>query len=306
MSLIEKLAERTNLPRDSIERYAKTCPKRYKVYSIPKRNGKGSRTIAQPSAPVKVLQRELVAILKEYMPIHDCAMAYKDGVSILDNAVRHSKNEFILKMDFKDFFPSIDPSSVLSQIMSSCPIARNEDVIYVLSILFRRPRGSEKFLLSIGAPSSPFISNTYMYKFDDEIAKKIHQEGIAYTRYADDLTFSTKEKGALFEIPKLIKEILVDLGYSTIKVNDGKTVFSSKKHNRHVTGLVLTNDQRVSIGRSKKRELRTLIFKYLRGDLSQTEIESLKGWVSHAKHIEPDFWERLKEKYSLDDDFFKP
>lgn len=305
MSLIEQLSKRTNLPLDSIQKYAKTCPVRYKVYSIPKRNGKGFRVIAQPSAPVKALQRELVSILEGYVSVHDCAMAYREGVSIFDNASKHKDNDYLLKMDFKDFFPSIDPTTVLGLIMSQCPIAERGDIPYLLSILCRRPRGSDNFVISIGAPSSPFISNAYMYAFDEALTKLLADKGISYTRYADDLTFSTIEKGTLFEVPALVKRVLVDSGYKTIKVNDEKTVFSSKKHNRHVTGLVLTNDGRVSLGRPKKREIRTLIFKYLNGELSKPEVESLKGLASHARHVEPEFWERLKSKYGIDESFFK-
>ncbi|SFE88813.1 Retron-type reverse transcriptase [Marinobacter sp. DSM 26671] len=305
MSLIEQLSKRTNLPLDSIQKYAKTCPVRYKVYSIPKRNGKGFRVIAQPSAPVKALQRELVSILEDYILVHECAMAYREGVSIFDNASKHKDNDYLLKMDFKDFFPSIDPATVLGLIMSQCPVAEKSDTLYLLSILCRKPRGSDRFIVSIGAPSSPFISNAYMYVFDDILSKLLVDKGISYTRYADDLTFSTRKKGALFEVPALVKKVLVDSGYRTIRVNEEKTVFSSKKHNRHVTGLVLTNDGRVSLGRSKKREIRTLIFKYLHGELSKPEVESLKGLASHARHIEPEFWERLKSKYGIDDSFFK-
>lgn len=305
MSLIEELSERTNLPLDSIQKYAKTCPVRYKVYSIPKRNGKGMRVIAQPSAPVKALQRELVSILEDYMPIHESAMAYRDEISIFDNANKHKNNDYLLKMDFKDFFPSIDPGTVLGLIMSTCPVAEKSDIIYLLSILCRRQKGSDKFLVSIGAPSSPFISNIYMYAFDNILNERLVEKGIVYTRYADDLTFSTKNRGALFEVPELVKKTLADSGYKTIRINNEKTVFSSKKHNRHVTGLVLTNDGGISLGRSKKREIRTLIFKYLHGELSKPEVDSLKGLVSHARYIEPEFWQRLKNKYGIDDSFFK-
>lgn len=305
MSLIDKLAERTNLPRESIKRYALTCPRRYKVYSIPKRNGKGIRVIAQPSPPVKALQRELVDILKESMPVHENAMAYREGTSILDNANRHKENDFILKMDFSNFFPSIDPIAVIAHIRRHSRFIVDEDIPVVTSILFRRPRGTNRYELSIGAPSSPFISNTFMFEFDNAVCSRLIEDRITYTRYADDLTFSTNKKGLLFGIPKAIKEIIINLGYNTLNINDDKTVFSSKKHNRHVTGLVLTNERKVSIGRAKKREIRTLIFKYLNGDLTEAEIQALRGWVAHARHIEPDFWKRLQAKYKLTNDFFK-
>jgi len=306
MSLIEEIAKVTKLPLKRIEQYAMTCHRRYKVYRIPKRNGKGYRIIAQPAPPVKALQRTIVEILKPYMPMHISATAYRDGVSIVDNASYHKNNSYILKMDFKNFFPSVDVGVVLAQIKENCPLFEEPDMFYLLSILFRSIREEYRYELSIGAPSSPFISNTYMYKFDEMISGRASERGVVYTRYADDLTFSTNEKGLLFDFPNIVLEVLEKGGYETIKINAEKTVFSSKKHNRHVTGLVLTNERKVSIGRDRKREIRTLIFKHLRGELSKSESRSLKGLVSFARQVEPDFWLRLQKKYGLKDDFFKP
>src|SRR5690606_27674917 len=84
------------------------------------------------------------------------------------------------------------------------------DAIVLTQLLFWRPSkiSGGKLVLSIGAPSSPLISNFIMFKFDDELNAECKKRGVKYTRYADDLTFSTNVKNALFEIPTLVKEQL--------------------------------------------------------------------------------------------------
>ncbi|OOF66465.1 hypothetical protein BKL51_01320 [Rodentibacter sp. Ppn85] len=75
---------------------------------------------------------------------------------------------------------------------------------------------------------------------------------ITYTRYADDIIFSTNSVNILFNIPKIVESLLHDIYQGDISLNKEKTVFFSKVHNRHVTGIRLSNDSKLSIGRYKK------------------------------------------------------
>jgi len=262
------------------------------------------RTIAQPSAPVKSLQREVIKILGEFCPVHESATGYREGVSILDNARAHCKNPYLLKMDFSNFFPSLPEREVLSHLMEHCDLIEKDDVKFVASIIFRKSATS-RFELSIGAPSSPFISNTFMYNFDCQIYKIMKEMGISYTRYADDMSFSTSTKDLLFKIPEVVSGQILCPQYNILSINEKKTVFSSKKHNRHVTGLVLTNEGGVSIGRDRKREIRTLAYLYSIGQLDVEKTNYLRGLLAHAKHIESNIWDTVKRKYGLTDEFFK-
>ncbi|MBR7437195.1 reverse transcriptase domain-containing protein, partial [Klebsiella pneumoniae] len=81
------------------------------------------------------------------------------------------------------------------------------DVFVIENLFFWKLRRSSPLRLSIGAPSSPKISNVVMYFFDEKMTKKCAALGITYSRYADDLTFSTKVKGVLFNVPKIVREI---------------------------------------------------------------------------------------------------
>lgn len=305
MSFLNDISNRISIPSGELIRYSKTCPRRYKVYHIPKRNGKGFREIAQPSAPVKKLQREALEVLKPILPIHDCAMAYREGRSIVDNAGRHKSNPYVLKMDFRDFFPSIRPWDLINVLEKHADDVDSVDLTFFTNLFFRLVKGTSEYRLSIGAPSSPLISNAVMFDFDSAINEECRRLNVMYTRYADDLTFSTTEKGLLFGFPELVAITLDSVPSPALEINVDKTVFSSKKHNRHVTGLVLTNEGKVSLGRDKKREIRSSVYRCLNGDMDSNQKEKLKGTLAYARQVEPEFWERIKLKYGVDDTFFK-
>ncbi len=279
--------------------YTSTCPRRYKKYKIPKRNG-GFRKIAQPSKNLKVIQRVLLKeLLQKNMPIHECAKAYRSNVSILDNAKPHLKNEYLLKMDFSNFFPSIKADDFSKYLISNNILTPDlsKELTLLSRIFFMWESG--QLVLSIGAPSSPLISNAIMYAFDKKLSLLGKEKGFEYTRYSDDLTFSTNNKNLLFDVPDVVSQILKDLSYPTIKVNPEKTIFSSKKHNRHVTGVTITNNGEASLGRTRKREIRSRVYLLANNKTSDAELEKLRGHVSFANVVEPDFIERLKVKYPV-------
>lgn len=280
-----------------ILKFSATAPHRYKKYRIPKRNGDETRRIAQPSKELKFIQRLIVNKLESTLPVHSSAKAYRAGVSIKDNALKHQNTRYMLKMDFKDFFPSIEPQ-LFFKVASSCGINFSKlDQELLSNLLFYKLTRRSKLKLSIGAPSSPLISNFVMYFFDAAIYEYCSELGVNYTRYADDLTFSTNRKDVLFEFPNVISEQLKKYSYGLIKVNLNKTVFSSKGHNRHVTGITITNDSKLSLGRSKKRMISSLIHKYSLGILTKKQTDCLRGHISFAKFVEPAFFSRVEKKY---------
>ncbi|WP_232280832.1 reverse transcriptase domain-containing protein [Vibrio sp. 16] len=156
---------------------------------------------------------------------------------------------------------------------------------------------NEKLVLSVGAPSSPLVSNIIMYKFDKALSEKCLSSKITYTRYADDLTFSTNQKGILFEVPSIVRNLLGEIFQHRISLNESKTIFTSKAHNRHVTGVTINNEGQLSIGRERKRMISAMVHKYKNDGLSEVDSSYLAGLISFALHIEPTFIERLKVKY---------
>lgn len=279
--------------------FVAAAPFCYMRYEIPKRHHRGFRVIAQPSKDLKIVQRSCVRFLREKLPIHDKAMAYEAGRDIKQNAQLHSKHNYLLKMDFKDFFASITPFFFRKVVEQHHEKWLSEDDFILLSrLLFWRPiRHSKRFELSIGAPSSPFISNVVMFFFDKAIDAACIKQNICYSRYADDLTFSTSHKQILFTVPALVERYLKQYCFDQLVINPTKTVFSSKQFNRHITGITLTNNNKLSLGRAKKRYLKSLVYKFTLHQLTSTEVEKLAGYIAYATYIEPSFVNSLMIKY---------
>ncbi|VAW49558.1 Retron-type RNA-directed DNA polymerase [hydrothermal vent metagenome] len=300
MSLICQLGHFLNKNEDEVTRFLRNAPKKYKVYKIPKRSH-GHRVIAQPSKELKQYQRAFLELYN--FPVHDAAKAYKKGISIKENALVHKSNQYLLKTDLENFFNSITPNlfwKCLDECSSKKPFFTTEDREWVEKLIFWCPsrKTGGKHVLSVGAPSSPHISNFCLLGFDHFFSDHCYKLDISYSRYADDLTFSTNIKGQLQPIlPSLIAALLNYFG-TELRINHSKTVLSSKAHNRHVTGVTLNNYGQLSIGRERKRYIKHLVHQFKFNKLDCSAINHLHGLLSFARHIEPVFIERLKLKYS--------
>ena len=293
--LIEFLMRELHMSERDVVRLINTAPERYKTYFIKKRRG-GAREIAQPARELKAAQRALVRKFLADLPVHDCATAYRPGASIRKNAEAHAHNRPILKYDFQEFFPSITEHAWLSYCEKHGIFDRS-DAIRAGRLLFRRPKGGSILRLSIGAPSSPILSNILLNSFDTEIHKRVSAHKITYTRYADDMTFSARRTGNLTVVDKIIRSVLKGMSSPKLKLNRDKTVLVTPKFHRQITGLVITLDERVSIGRERKRKLRAAIHRFSRDGLEQREAAVLAGNLAFAKDVEPEFYTRMERVY---------
>jgi RNA-directed DNA polymerase len=98
----------------------------------------------------------------------------------------------------------------------------------------------------------------------------------------------------------MLENILPKYSLGKIRINHEKTVFSSKGHNRHVTGITLTNDNKLSIGRERKRKISAMIHHFINGKLPADEYNKLIGLLAFAKNIEPSFYKSMVIKYGSD------
>lgn len=151
--------------------------------------------------------------------------------------------------------------------------------------------------LVIGAPSSPILSNIMMHSFDSFASHYFEARDVIYTRYADDIFVSANESAALQEVEPFITELAQQHPYGTLLLNHSKTARLSKRARRTVTGLVITPENKVSIGRSRKKTIKSMIHKTINGKLNIQEIMSLQGLLSYTKSVEPEFLSCLFEKY---------
>jgi len=239
----------------------------------------------------------VLSFLDGLLPIHDSAYGYRKGLSIRDNAECHLGNKFLLKMDLKNFFPSITPNIFIQSLRKNNVEISEKDLSFIVNVFFWKLRRNSPLRLSIGAPSSPLISNFIMFGFDVLLDDYCRSRSIKYTRYADDLTFSSNEKDVLFSVPSNVKKLLKCEFGNSIKINSEKTVFSSAAHNRHVTGVTLTNEGLTSLGRDNKRTIFAAVHHYSLGKLNAEEIEVLRGKLAYAIHIDSKIYGQLINKY---------
>lgn len=294
MTILQKLSEKFQLHEEIMTNFINSAPYRYKIHSITKRHG-GEREIAQPVKSLKIVQRWLIKNYLSKYPVHKTAVAYVKHKNIKDFALPHKKNPFLLKLDFKDFFNSIK----LEDFYNFCDTQEisEEDKKTLGLLLFFKNKNT--CYLSIGAPSSPHLSNILMYEFDEILFKYCKNNNIIYTRYADDLAFSTYLPNILNEkLLPYITNLCSTLHYpKNLQINTKKTIFTSKKYNRRLTGLVISNNGSISIGRDKKRELRAMAHKAKLKQLPPEKISNLIGKIAFLKSIDPEFAKQLEDKY---------
>lgn len=294
---------RFNIARDlsitepELNRLILRAPHTYKVYTIPKKSG-GRRVIAQPAKETKYIQYWLMENILKYLPLHLNATAYKKGASIKNNALAHVNNTYFTKLDFKAFFTSIKINDLIIHLHEFLGDKYSQEEIYdIARVSCIQYRSDNPLCLSIGAPSSPMLSNSILYEFDLQIADWCAENKVVYTRYADDLTFSTKVPRTLNMVETLVRKIAGKIEYPNLKLNRKKTIHLSKKNQRRVTGLIITNEKKISIGRKRKREISTLIHRYTLNLLGENQIHYLQGLLGFSLDMEPEFIVRMRIKY---------
>ena len=298
--IVARMATELALTPYFLRKVATTASHRYKEYTIPKKTG-GERTIHHPARELKLVQTWLLENVLTNLPIHPAATAYIKGQNIRRNAERHVAKNYMLRVDFQDFFPSLKSSDVVEVLRAKTnPLTAaaftSADIKFVTQVVCRFGE------LTIGAPTSPHISNSVMYQFDLFWAQVAESREVSYTRYADDLYFSTDHPNVLREILDELREWLKGGTAPALIINEKKTVFTSRKRRRVAAGLVLTSDKKISIGRHKKRILKSDVFKLQQQQLEPDEVLKLKGWIAYLRSVEPDFVLALQRKYKLDFD----
>lgn len=294
-----KCSKEIFMPYALFNRIVATAPYRYKHYSIVKKNDPlKKREIAHPAKELKMVQRWVLNEILPKFPVHDSAHAYEKNRSIKTNADRHAKNKYLLKMDFENFFPSINSNDFINIAKNKLEI--NEfDQYFLQQTLFYKKSGVLGYVLSIGAPTSPMISNIVMYEFDEQVSKFCKERKVTYTRYADDLTFSTSQPNVLKVCEAFVEKLCKSSSRPNLKVNKKKTVHASTNMRRRVTGLILSNDGNVSLGRDRKRIIKAAIHNYKleNKNIGTDKINQLKGWLAFSKNVEPSFFKLICRKY---------
>ncbi len=217
----------------------------YKIYKIFKNNGT-FRTIYEPNALLKYIQRNILNNILNYRSISKYATAYHKGMSLLDNAKPHVNKKIILKLDIKNFFESI---SFFDVYLSCFPIEYfPKSVGMVLTYLC-----TYNHHLTQGSPTSAYISNLVMKDFDEVIGTWCELNHITYTRYSDDMTFSGDFNPS--EVIRNVRKQLYPLG---LKLNDDKIHIIRNSSSQKITGIVV--NEKAQVSSKYRKEIRKEIY----------------------------------------------
>lgn len=242
----------------------------YRSFHIPKKSG-GNRTIHAPRNDLLNLQKVLNTILQSVYEPRSFVTGFIPDKSIIDNAKIHRNSRFVFNTDIKDFFPSIDLHRIRA-VLKLPPFNLNgnrEKLAYIISNLCCCKIAVDRYgevgdivtvekqVLPQGAPTSPIISNIVAQKLDRRLNGLAKKMGARYSRYADDVTFSSsknifREDG---EFRKELNRIITDQNYI---INENKTRIQANSFRQEVTGLVVNDD--VNVRRRYVKQLRMWLY----------------------------------------------
>lgn len=233
---------------------------RYKQFEIPKKSG-GKRTITAPqSGTFRFILSALNELFKALYTPSDYAMGFAESRSIVTNAEVHKGQNYIFNIDLKDFFPSIRQARVWKRLQLA-PFNFSEEIARVTAGLcamqVNEDDGTSDFVLPQGAPTSPIITNMICDKLDRRLAGLAKRIGLRYTRYADDITFSSlhyvySQKG---EFRKELERIITDQGFT---INEKKTRLQTRIMRQEVTGITVSD--KLNVAQKYVREIRDLLY----------------------------------------------
>jgi RNA-directed DNA polymerase len=233
--------------------------KAYKEFKIPKKS-KGHRVIHAPRTSLKIIQRKLNQVLNCIYQPKPSTYGFTIGKSIIGNAEQHLQQKCVLNLDIKDFFPSINFGRVRGLFMAY-PYNCSKEVATVLAQIC-----CHENKLPQGAPTSPTISNMICARMDSQLQYMARKHRCIYTRYADDITFSTSKsqfpgllafysgKEGKFILGEDLREIIEQNGFL---VNESKVRLRTQHQHQEVTGI--TVNEKLNVRRKYVRQIRAML-----------------------------------------------
>lgn len=271
----------------------------YREFKIKKRSG-GFRLITAPFPALLEMQEWIYHNILIQIPVNPCAHGFTEKKSIISNSKLHTGQKELLKLDLKDYFPSIKINRIIDVFKKlGYP---NIISFYLASIC------TFEESLPQGAPTSPILSNIISKKLDKRLMSLSKKFKLRYSRYADDLTFSGDNVPSIFI--KYVTEIITSEGFT---INEKKTRLYKNnpqqiKNKRIVTGISVS-EEKIKIPRKYKRELKQelhYIFTFgFQSHISKKKIKkinyiySLIGKVNFWLSVEPENKYAIESKNKL-------
>lgn len=287
----------------------------YYSFHIPKRSG-GLRRIDAPKDELMEALRELKKIFEvDFRALyHTSAFAYVKGRCTVDAVRRHQANEskWFAKLDLSDFFGSTTMDFVLQMF----------SMVFPFSEVMKHKRGYEELSKALslaflngglpqGTPISPTITNIMMIPIDFTIAKSLrdfNKQSFVYTRYADDFIISSKFHFDIHQVEDHIVSTLNNFG-APFSINSKKTRYGSSAGRNWNLGVMLNQDNEITVGYKKKRQLKAMMSSYIEDRRSgvrwsDEDLMTMQGLWSYYRMVEKDtidkIVEYLNEKFNVD------
>ncbi len=262
----------------------KSRPKKpfYTSFSIKKKSG-AYRTIHAPVKGLKEFQKALNIILQSMHEPHAATTGFVLGKSIVDNAKVHVDQIYVYNLDLKDFFPSVDKSRVWGRLLVA-PFdlnssAERKKIANIIATLSCTPMEVERLVdnqwtkittsvLPQGAPTSPTLTNAICERLDKQLSGVAKRFGLNYTRYADDITFSSKHNN--YEVsPNIFEKIFVAnssfdreirriIAIQKFHVKESKVRLQKEAYRQEVTGLLV--NEKVNEARRYIKQIRQWLY----------------------------------------------
>ncbi|MBQ3382208.1 MAG: RNA-directed DNA polymerase [Bacteroidales bacterium] len=232
--------------------------KSYRNFRIPKKSG-GYREISAPKAILKSLLTYTNKILQALYEAPGSITGFVTGKSVVDNAEKHIGRNYIFNIDLQDFFPSISKSRVWATLKLP-PYKFNDTIADAIAGLCCTEiviDGETRRALPQGSPCSPILTNIVCRNLDRQLNKLAKKYNLTYSRYADDITFSSNhnvyQKDSEFrqELDDIIKK-------QNFSINSKKTRLQQKNHRQEVTGLVVSD--RVNVTKDYVRDIDNILY----------------------------------------------
>lgn len=247
--------------------YKLTSPQKYKTFSVPKKGG-GERVIHAPQGKLKEIQRKLADVLYACQaeilaenPRRPLSHGFRKSQSIITNAQLHRNQRYVLNLDLADFFPTFNFGRVRGFFLKDKNFLLSEKVATVLAQI-----ACFDSALPQGSPCSPIIADMIAHILDMRLVSLAKKQRVTYSRYADDLTFSTSQKKFPESLAKggsnpddlwtLGSQLTKEIEKTGFQINPAKTRMQIKTSRQMVTGL--TVNEKVNIPQDYWRGLRSM------------------------------------------------
>jgi len=255
---------------------------RYYIFKIKKKSG-GERTIMAPYDTFGELLRYFNVVLQTLFTPHTNAMGFVPGKSIATGARMHTNKNYVYNIDLKDFFHSFERKRV-KWMFTQAPFNLSEPLAFLLASLCTHPieiEGQTRIILPQGAPTSPTLTNILCYALDKKLSGLAKRFGATYSRYADDITFSSNK--SIFKKEAFLSELQRIITSQGLTINEKKTRLQEKGYHQEVTGLIV--NEKVNTYRRYVKQLRMWLHYIETYGYKKAETLFKKDYVKDKGHI---------------------